>query len=223
MSDHHAFLAHHFDTIQQQREAQAVGMWMFLATEVLLFGALFVSYTAYRTFYPEAFEAGSSHLIALIGGGNTVVLLTSSLTMAMAVYAAQTGKRRMLVLCLLLTIALGLVFLGVKAVEYWIDYREALVPGLAFDEQRWIEEGVNPHHVALFFSFYYIMTGVHAVHMIGGISVMGVMTFLAYRGRFPKENYMPVEMAGLYWHFVDIVWIFLLPMLYLIGTRHSLW
>jgi cytochrome c oxidase subunit 3 len=224
LADSHSILAHHFDTLEQQRESQTVGMWIFLGTEVLLFGALFTAYMAYRFYYAPAFEAASNHLVAAIGGVNTLVLLTSSLTMALGVHAAREGKQRMLLTCLLLTAALGGVFMGLKVLEYWIDYREQLVPGLAFDKEMWgtLERPVEWRQVALFFSFYYILTGLHAVHMLVGIGLLLVMALLAWRGRFPPVNYVPVELAGLYWHFVDIVWIFLLPLLYLIGQRHSL-
>jgi cytochrome c oxidase subunit 3 len=215
-----AILAHQFDTLPQQREAQLTGMWIFLATEVLVFGALFTGYAAYRAQYPEAFAAASGRLNLLIGGVNTIVLLTSSLTMVLAVHATQVGKRRAQVACLLLTALLGTAFMGLKAVEYYSDYRERLVPVLAFDPQEWL--AVGPSQVQLFLMFYYIMTGLHALHLTIGIGLLAVQALLAGRGHFPPENYMPVELAGLYWHFVDVIWIFLLPLLYLVGTRGSL-
>jgi cytochrome c oxidase subunit 3 len=218
----HTVVAHHFDSLEQQRAAQTAGMWIFLATEMLVFGALFVSYTAYRAYYAEAFAAASRHLNALIGGVNTLVLLTSSLTMALAVYATRTGRRRMMLTCLVLTASLGALFMLLKAVEYYVDYRENLVPRLAFQPQEWVDRQVDPRHVQLFLIFYYVMTGLHALHMVVGISVLGVVIGLAWLGRFTRENYAPVEVMGLYWHFVDIVWIFLLPTLYLVGTRTSL-
>lgn len=223
MSTRPAILAHHFDTLQQQRESQAVGMWLFLATELLVFGAMFTGYTTYRALYPAAFEAASQRLNLLIGGINTVVLLSSSLTMALSVYAARTGKPRMLLVGLVLTILLGSLFMGLKVVEYYLDYREQLVPNLAFDPQQWTALQVNFRQVQLFLVFYYIMTGLHAVHLTVGIGVLTVQAVLAAKGRFPPENYMPIELAGLYWHFVDIVWIFLLPLLYLVGTRTTLY
>jgi cytochrome c oxidase subunit 3 len=218
MSDKSTVLWHHFDDLAQQHEANTLGMWAFLATEVLVFGALFTGYTAYRFFYDGAFEEASSHLNVLIAAINTVVLLTSSLTMALSVWAAQAGARRMLVLCLLLTALLGTAFMVLKAVEYVDDYHKQLVPGLAFDADRW---EYNPAHVQLFLAFYYIMTGLHAVHLTFGIAVVAFLAVMARRGAYTPAYHAPVEMWGLYWHFVDIVWIFLLPLLYLIG-RHSL-
>ncbi len=221
MGDSHAYLAHQFDNIDQQREAQLAGMWVFLATEVLVFGALFTGYAAYRSQYAEAFAEASRRLNLLIGGVNTIVLLTSSLTMVLSLYATRAGKRRMQIGCLVLTALLGSLFMALKAVEYYVDYREQLVPGLAFNEQAWAAMSVKP--VQLFLMFYYIMTGPHALHLTIGIGLIGVQAVLAGRGWFPPENYMPIELAGLYWHFVDIVWIFLLPLLYLVGTRTALW
>ncbi len=223
MESSHAYLAHQFDSLPQQREAQLAGMWVFLATEVLVFGALFTGYAVYRTQYPEAFAAASRHLNLLIGGVNTIVLLTSSLTMVLAVHATQTGKRRMMLACLVLTALLGTLFMAFKAVEYTLDYRDRLVPGLAFEPRTWIAMNVDPRPVQLFLAFYYIMTGLHALHLTIGIGLLAVQAVLAGRGWFPPENYMPIELAGLYWHFVDVVWIFLLPLLYLVGTRTALW
>jgi cytochrome c oxidase subunit 3 len=214
-------LWHHFDDLDQQRAANLLGMWVFLATEVLIFGGLFTGYTVYRFAYPAAFEEASRHLNVLIGAVNTVVLLTSSLTMALAVRAAHAGNRRPLVLFLALTALLGVAFLGLKVVEYYTDYVDRLVPGLAFDPGEWRGEGVKPELVQLFLAFYYIMTGLHAVHLIAGIAIITTLGILAYRGAFSPEHNVPVEMWGLYWHFVDVVWIFLLPLLYLIG-RHQL-
>lgn len=213
-----AALWHHFDDLAHQQQANTLGMWVFLATELLIFGALFTGYTAYRASYPGAFEEASSHLNVLIGAINTVVLLTSSLTMALSVWAVQMGRRRMLVTCLALTALLGTTFMVFKAVEYYTDYVDRLVPGLAFDPAEWRH---NPAHVQLFLIFYYVMTGLHAVHLTFGIGVVTYLAVQSGRGRYGPDYYAPVEMWGLYWHFVDIVWIFLLPLLYLIG-RHSL-
>jgi len=207
-------LAHQFDDARQQREAAELGMWAFLLTELMLFGGFFTGYTAYRSAYPEAFAQGSHHLDVLLGGINTAVLICSSLTMALAVHAAQAGKRKGQVLYLLLTIVFGAVFLGIKAVEYSHKFHEHLVPGPNFSP-----EGANPVGMQLFFSFYFAMTGTHALHMIIGIGILAVLIYQARKGRFGPEYYAPVEMTGLYWHFVDIVWIFLYPLLYLLG-RH---
>lgn len=215
------YLAHHFDDIGQQRYAESLGMWAFLATEILFFGALFTAYTVYRLKFNADFEAASARLNILIGALNTVVLLTSSLTMALAVHAAQTDNRRRLVWCLVLTAALGALFMVFKAREYYLDYRENLVPGLAFQEDEWTLESppVNPRHVQLFLVFYYFLTVLHAIHLTVGIGLMAVLIVLAARGRFAGGHYGPIEVSGLYWHFIDIVWIFLLPLLYLIGTH----
>jgi len=205
-------LAHHFDSLEQQREASTFGMWVFLLTELMLFGALLSSYTTYRVLYPEGFVEGSRHLEVLLGGINTVVLIGSSLTMALAVHAAQTGARRPLMGYLALTIALGLVFMGIKAVEYWHHYRDGLMPGVVFTYT-----GPLAQQVELFFRFYFILTGIHAIHLSIGIGVVTMMLILAWRGRFTADRHTPIEVTGLYWHFVDIVWIFLLPLLYLFG------
>ena len=208
-------LAHHFADLEQQHEAAVLGMWIFLATELMVFGALFTGYTIYRTAYPEAFAAGSEKLSLRFGGSNTVVLLSSSLTMALGVYFAQVGRRRALVTCLVLTALLGTAFLVIKAFEYHGDYEENLVPGLAFHEQNW----THPGQVKLFLMFYYIMTGLHAVHLTVGVALMTVLAIQAGRGRYTAQYHGPIEVGGLYWHFVDVVWLFLLPLLYMIGPR----
>ena len=214
-------LAHHFENLDQQRDAESLGMWVYIATEVLIFAGLFTGYFAYRIWYQKDFEAASARLNVLIGGLNTVVLLTSSLTMALSVYAARVNNQRLLCTCLGLTCLLGLSFLGFKAVEYTGDYRENLVPGSAyFKPEDWAREGFDPAHVQLFLTFYYILTGIHATHMAAGIGWIAVIIVLAWRGRFSPLHYMPIEILALYWHFVDIVWIFLLPLLYLTGEHH---
>jgi cytochrome c oxidase subunit III len=207
-------LQHHFDDPVQQTEASTLGMWAFLATEVLFFGGLFTAYAVYRSAYPEAFIEASHHLDVTLGTINTAVLIGSSLTMAMAVWAAQTGRRRHQVMYLLLTILLGSVFLGIKGVEYSHKFHEHLVPGPGF-----AFEGAEPNHSQIFFSLYFVMTGMHALHMVIGLVLLGILTVRAHLGRFTSVYYAPVEMTGLYWHFVDIVWIFLFPMLYLIGLH----
>jgi len=214
LSDGH--VAHHFDDAEQQRETASLGMWSFLITEVMMFGALFTAYAYYRTKYPMAFVEGSHHLDYRLGALNTAVLICSSLTMALAVYAAQTSRRNATILFLVLTILLGSVFLGVKVVEYSDKYEHHLVPGHNFSPVP-IDEAVNAKHVELFYCFYFIMTGLHALHMIVGITILSVLVVLAWRYRFSAEYSSPVEMSGLYWHFVDIVWIYLFPFLYLIG------
>jgi cytochrome c oxidase subunit 3 len=220
-------LASHFDDIHQQREAAMFGMWLFLATEVLLFGGMFTAYTAYRCWYNASFEAGSSKLNVLIGSLNTLVLLTSSLTMALAVYAARTGNRRMMLWNLAFTVIFGFMFLGFKSREYYKDYVDNLIPGTShFDPEEWHrmakEENdpeIVPARVALFYMFYYIMTGIHGLHVSVGIGLLIWLWVKGYRGNLPPARYITVEVTGLYWHFVDVVWIFLLPLMYLIGTH----
>jgi cytochrome c oxidase subunit 3 len=213
---HHPRLQHHFDSLEQQAEASTLGMWVFLVTEVMFFGGLFMAYIVYRTWYPDAWAEGSHHLDIFWGALNTAVLICSSLTMALAVHAAQTGSRRGQIVFLILTISLGTVFLGVKAIEYSAKFRDHLIPGEGF---VWHGQA-NPRHVEIFYSLYFTMTGLHALHMIVGIGIMSVILWMAWRGTFSPEYYAPVEVSGLYWHFVDIVWIFLFPLLYLLG-RHG--
>jgi len=210
-----AALAHHFDSLDQQREAATLGMWVFLVTEVLFFGGLFMVYTVYRAWYPEAFAAASHELDVVLGTVNTAVLITSSLTMALAVHAAQLDRRKLLMTFLVLTILLGATFLGIKSVEYYHKFVEHHVPGPSFQFEK-----EYARHAQLFFSLYFIMTGLHALHMIIGIGIMLWMLRWAYRGVITAEYYSPIEISGLYWHFVDIVWIFLFPLLYLLG-RHG--
>jgi cytochrome c oxidase subunit 3 len=227
MSPNHAGLAHHFENLDQQRETATLGMWLFLTTELMLFGGLFLGYTVYRWAYPNEWAAGSHALRVDIGAINTIVLLTSSLTMALAVHGVRTGKRVQLLWCLALTAALGTTFLVIKAYEYYVDYEEKLVPRLRFEPEEWIERGkamvppryLDPQRVELFYLFYYIMTGVHAVHLIVGISVILVLLLLARRSFFTPHYYDPIEVGGLYWHFIDVIWIFLLPLLYLVASR----
>lgn len=219
MSDVPSPLAHQFEDLNQQSESASLGMWLFLLTEIMFFGGLFTGYTVYRWQYPEAWLAGSHHVGAgngiLLGGFNTVVLILSSLTMALGVHAAQMGKRKAIIFWLVLTILFGGTFLGVKAIEYHHKYVEHLIPGPNFTTE-------GPRGMQLFFSFYFAMTGMHALHMVIGIVILGILVWMAGKGRFTSEYYSPVEMTGLYWHFVDIVWIFLFPLLYLLGLHvHS--
>jgi cytochrome c oxidase subunit 3 len=195
-------------------------MWAFLVTELMLFGGLFLAYTVYRVRNPAEFALASQHLNLWFGGINTVVLLTSSLTMALAVYWARTGNRALLATGLVLTALLGVAFLVIKGFEYYGDYAENLMPGLAFEEAEWLRFGVRPERVKRFLIIYYIMTGIHALHLIIGITVIGVLAVLARRGRYSPGFYYPVEVGGLYWHFVDVIWVFLRPLLYLAGVRH---
>ena len=215
MSEHAGALAHHFEDLEQQREAHTLGMWAFLITEVMFFGGLFAGYAVYRHAYPEAYAAASRMLDVKLGGINTAVLIGSSFTMVLAVHAAQQRRRVAIAAWLWATIVLGTIFLGVKYFEYSEKWHHHLIPGPHF-----VFEGKPGGHEQLFFAFYFAMTGLHAFHMIIGIGIMSVMLWLASTGTITAEYYSPVEVSGLYWHFVDLVWIFLFPLLYLIG-RHS--
>ncbi len=219
----HGLVAHHFENIHQQRDASALGMWVFLASEVLFFGGLFTSYAAMRSSYPAGFAVGSRHLDPLLGAVNTAVLLTSSLTMALAVWASQSARRRLLQLCLGLTLLFGASFLGIKAYEWYHEYEQHLVPGADFrleaDPDRTASQQEELSKQAqLFFVFYFIITGLHALHMLVGLAVLSVQLALTWRGNFGIADWGPIEVSGLYWHFVDIVWIFVFPLLYLLRT-----
>jgi cytochrome c oxidase subunit III len=210
--EHHPALQHHFDSMEQQRAASSLGMWAFLTTEVLFFGGMFMAYILYRMWYPDGWLAASSHLDIPLGAFNTAVLIGSSLTMALAVHAAQEGERNKTVTFLLLTILLGGVFLGVKVVEYADKFTHHLVPGPNF-----MFDGPYAQPAQIFFSVYFAMTGMHALHMVIGIGLLTWLSIAAWKGRFSREYNTPVENVGLYWHFVDLVWIFLFPLLYLVG------
>lgn len=217
----HSPLAHHFETLEQQKDSHVLGMWAFLASEVLFFGVVFFSFELYRSYEIASFSAGSHHLSILWGTINTLVLLSSSLTMALAVHAAEQGRNRQVVVMLIATIVLGSIFLGIKAMEWMTDWHEHLVPGLRFDLSRFLTDpDVRPQSVQLFFVFYFVMTGLHAVHMIVGVGLLVWLIVLARKNRFNHKESTPVELVGLYWHFVDIVWIFLFPVLYLSRVHH---
>ena len=213
---HHPAHQHHFETMEQQQEAATIGMWVFLVTEVMFFGGLLMAYLLYRVWYPEAWSEGSLELDIRLGGLNTAVLIGSSLTMALAVRAAQTGlHKKIIVRWLALTVVLGLTFLVVKFFEYKHKYELGHIPGPNFHF-----EGPHADQVEIFISLYFALTGLHALHMIIGVSIMSVIMWMASKDRFSPQWYTPVEVAGLYWHFVDIVWIFLFPLLYLVDRAH---
>lgn len=212
---HHPQLQHHFDTMQQQKEASTLGMWLFLLTEVLFFGGIFFAYMLYRLWYFDAFAEASRDLDLMLGGFNTVVLIGSSLTMAFAVRSAQTGSSSGTVRWLILTMILGAVFLGVKVVEYSHKFEVGHVPGPNFHStSQWAAQE------QIFYSLYFTMTGLHAVHMIVGIAILAYITLKAAQDKYSESYHTPVEMTGLYWHFVDLVWIYLFPLLYLV-ERHN--
>jgi len=273
---HHPRLVHHFESMEQQREAGTLGMWWFLLTEIMFFGGMFLAYTIYRHMYFDAFADGSNVLSIWWGTFNTGILIASSLTMALAVYHAQMGGRKRVVLFLLLTILLGCIFLRVKYIEYSDKFEEHVFPAGDF---RWpmAEKPGPPHnvgqllvmlvgfhpdgeqqgppehgtsvkvttkyaergpyygvagqipeevadpgfagHVRMYFWLYFAMTGFHALHMIIGIGILFVLAWQSWKGKFSREYHSYIELTGLYWHFVDIVWIFLFPLLYLVD-RH---
>ena len=211
-ASHPTALQHHFENAEQQKDASTIGMWVFLVTEIMFFGGLFLAYMVYRQAYPAAFAAASNKTDLWLGAANTTVLICSSLTMALAVHYASLGKRKLIVIFLVLTLLLGGVFLGVKAYEYhdkWVNHE---IPGANFE----CEGCADAQHATLFFACYFGMTGLHATHMIVGVFIILFLINKARKGAYGPDWYTPVEMFGLYWHFVDIVWIFLFPLLYLI-------
>jgi cytochrome c oxidase subunit 3 len=208
--------AHHFEDLAQQEETEKLGMWAFLITEVMFFGALFTAYAVYKFMYPEAFMVASSHLNWQLGGINTLVLIVSSLTMALAIRGAQTGKNGQIIFNVLLTMAFGATFLVVKYFEYAEKWHLNLLPGPSFDYAAFGEHGPQAR---IFFSLYFAMTGLHAFHMIVGLVIMTWVLVKARQRHFTPERYAGIEISGLYWHFVDLVWIFLFPLLYLLGAH----
>jgi cytochrome c oxidase subunit 3 len=208
----HVIVARQFDDPDQQRRAADLGIWVFLASEILFFGALFLAYATTRLHHPVAFAIASRQTDVTLGSINTGVLLTSSLMMALAVRATKLGLRRSSIVFLCATMVLGVVFVAIKGREYWQDYGAGLVPGLDF-----AFPGPHAGGVELFFCLYFLMTGVHVVHMLVGVGVVGNLARMAARDAFSPEYFTPVELGGLYWHLVDIVWIFLYPLLYLVS------
>ena len=225
-TEHNPALRHHFASVEQQKNSASLGMWLFLVTEIMFFGGMFCAYLIYRLAHFNDFAAASNSLNIKLGAGNTVVLLLSSLTVVLAVNAAQRGKRKLLVFYLIATIVLGLAFLGVKAVEYHDKFVEHHVPGPNFNfvEEHGAEHSdrapVNQQYAQMFFSLYFVMTGMHAIHMIIGVGLFAGLAVMAWKGRYDENYNTPVENAGLYWHFVDMVWIYLFPLLYLISRHH---
>jgi cytochrome c oxidase subunit 3 len=206
-------LADHFAEPSQQTETGKLGMWLFLATEILLFGGLFVAYTIYHVMHPELFKAAHKFLDVRLGALNTIVLLFSSLTVVLAIHAAQQDKRGMVILNLCITIACALAFLVVKYFEYSHKFHAGLLPGYFFTNA----EVPSPDETHIFFGIYFLMTGLHGVHVLIGVIVLTWLTLRTFRGDFSSQYYMPIELGGLYWHLVDVIWIFLFPLLYLIA------
>lgn len=209
---HSSSLQHHFTTYEQQMEAGKLGMWLFLATEILLFGGLFVGFGLMQAKYPEAFVEAHHHLDKNLGFLNTVVLLVSSFTMVMAVHCAKTEQRRKVLVYLLITLACAAVFLCVKFFEYDHKIHEGLLPGKFYSHV-----GDTVPHQFVFFSFYFMMTGLHGLHILGGMGAITWIFFRAKRGDFNHQYYTPIDLVGLYWHLVDLIWIYLFPLLYLIN------
>ena len=204
-------LGHHFSSLARQNEAMRLGMWLFLATEILLFAGLFTGYAVYRFEFPEAFKEASRHLELTAGTVNTLVLITSSLTVALAIHYARSNRPKAAAICLVLTLAFALAFLGIKAIEYTAHFHEKSLPGkyYAFEE-------VKVPGAAMFFSLYFLMTGLHGLHVVVGMSVLSWILWRTLQGRYSERYYTGLELGGLYWHLVDLVWIFLYPLLYLI-------
>ena len=232
--EHSPYLRHHFASMEQQNDATGFAMWLFLLTEVMFFGGLFTVYMIYRNWYYDAFVAASHQLSVAMGGVNSVLLITSSFTMAMAAWCAETKRKHALVMTLVFTFILGVVFLGIKGIEYAEKFQKHHVPGTHYSMQTFLDPssdeeataaGDKPlvldqaRHTELFFSLYFAMTGMHALHMIIGMGVLGFMIFRARAGAYTKGHSAFVLYFGFYWHFVDIIWIFLFPLLYLIN-RH---
>jgi cytochrome c oxidase subunit III len=207
-------VAHHFDTLEQQHSANVLGMWIFLATEVMLFGGMFLAYTVYSAMYGPTFEEASKHQNLVAGTINTAVLLISSLMVVLAVRSAQLGQRRSVMRFLAIAIGLGILFLCIKGFEYYQHWQEGLVPGL-----NYTYDGPNPNQAALFFFLYFVMTGLHAIHMTIGVGILAFFWLRVRHGHYLVDYYTPVDIGGLYWHFVDIIWLFLFPLLYLIARR----
>jgi cytochrome c oxidase subunit 3 len=221
--EHNPALQHHFANMDQQRDAASLGMWLFLGTEIMFFGGMFLAYLVYRIWYFNEFAAGSRSLDLKLGTINTIVLICSSLTVALGVRAAQMGKRKLLIVLMLLTLVFGCTFLGIKGVEWYAKYTEHHIPGASFDAgdiaRDYPQIPIDQSHEQIFFSLYFAMTGLHALHMIIGVGIFLFITYSAWKGKYTPAYHTPVEIAGLYWHFVDIVWIYLFPLLYLIDRK----
>ena len=214
VEDVNGVLAEQFDSVEQQHGADLLGMWIFLATEIMFFGGIFAGYAVYRFSFPEVFHAASHHLDVLFGATDTAVLLCSSLTMALSVRAMRLGQRSLTIRLLLATAALGFGFLVLHGIEYFHEWQEHLVPGRDF---RF--EGADPARAQMFFWIYFALTGLHSLHVLIGALLMLALAVLVFLEKINHEKYMAIEISGLYWHFVDIVWVFLFPLLYLAGAR----
>ncbi len=238
--DHPPHLKHYFISSEQQFDAAKLGMWLFLVTEILLFGGMFVAYGIYRSMYPELFVEASTQLNTVMGGINTLVLLASSLTVAWAIRCAQTDNQRGLFWNLVATVCLAGVFMVIKYFEYTHKFHLGIFPGSHYtffaEGTPFTLPGVEAaaehgggHHIpegelpltnqraGLFFSIYYVMTGIHGIHVLIGMIAISTLAVKAWKGKYSSAWYTPVENVGLYWHVVDIIWIFLFPLMYLIS------
>jgi cytochrome c oxidase subunit III len=209
-SEHEPFLQHHFSEMEQQADASKIGMWLFLATEILLFGGLFVGYGIMHGLHREAFAAAHHHLNRLMGATNTIVLLLSSWTMVMAVHSASKNRRKATIIFLIVTLLCAGTFMVVKYFEYSEKFHHGLLPGKFYSGET------DPPGQFMFFSFYFMMTGLHGIHVLGGMGAILWVLRRAIRGDFTSRYYTPVDMVGLYWHLVDMIWIYLFPLMYLI-------
>ncbi len=222
--DASAALASHFDDLDQQRYAATLGIWAFIATEVLFFGGMFTAYLVYRFNYPQAFAVGSHYIASthhglLLGTINTGVLLLSSLCVALGVHACQTRRHKQVIVYLLATAVLAVAFLAIKGTEYSFKFEENLFPGAEFNYHLFDGQLAQPKRVELFFSLYFAMTGLHALHVVIGMALLLVMAWLEWREAYPRDYVTPIEVSGLYWHFVDVVWVFLYPLFYLVAVE----
>jgi len=206
-----SYVAHHFPNLHQQEHAARLGMWLFLATELLLFGGLFTAYSVYRFLYPETFAEAAHHLNLVLGTVNTIVLITSSLTVALAHHAAHHGRGKQAAGLLAVTLVFALGFLVIKAFEWGHDFHEGLLPG-----RYYTFEGMTSTGAPMFFTLYFLLTGLHGLHVIIGMTILAVLMVLAWRGHYDHGYSTPLELGGMYWHLVDLIWIFLYPLLYLI-------
>jgi cytochrome c oxidase subunit 3 len=209
---HPTYLAHHFSEAEQQRESAKLGMWIFLITEVLLFSGLFTAYAVYRAWFPDMFMNAHKFLNLTLGTLNTLVLITSSVTVALAIRSMQLNNRRQTIIFLVVTLFLAATFLVIKYFEYSHKFHLGQLPGKYYTFTG--VEGTNPH---VFFSVYFLLTGLHGIHVIAGMIAIGWVLRRTIKNHFSAEYYTPIENAGLYWHLVDLVWIYLFPLLYLIG------
>lgn len=210
-STHTQFMQHHFVDAEQQFDAAKMGMWIFLVTEILFFGGLFAAYIVYRSWYPELFTLASTELDTLLGGINTLVLIGSSLTVALSIRAAQLNQKKQIIIQLSITLALAMVFLIIKYFEWTHKFHLGIFPG-----EFYTFDGIDHPQANVFFSLYYLMTGLHGIHVVVGIGLMIWLLWRAMKDHFNSEYYTPLEITGLYWHLVDIIWIFLFPLFYLI-------